>query len=579
MKRLLILLLFAFPCFAARDFSGAYRHPNIPEAKEVTLDPPQTTNTFCAANLVCTVTATWSFTNLTVGGTATAKQINGSSVVDANCLTNWGNADLGACINAAYAAGPASGVDILVSPTPNGNGSGCTNFSTPIVFNTLHKVAFLHGPPGQIVCLNYTPTTGTAITFDYGNTLTGNAGLGPGYGHGMYGILINGPSASGSVVGLAIGTTNGSEGLSFESGGIMNVGTAITFGGGINFFQKFKHFVIGPTNLAFNLTVSIENVTFEHVKFECSFSGPTSACIQFTNSSGLTDVNFTQSSLHNSDVSINSSCGATCVRVAFNESHIEVTAASTVDLVNVQGGTLSIHQTEMNYGPASGPPSELITCNTGNCSLSLAGNYYGAGTAITNGVVHLTNGGKVTDLGDIFVSPNLTNSGAASPIISDGNTGQVLVLIPANGAHYNLPKIIYDTQSAAVNTNISTVTMATQGTGLAVSNTYRVSFYAAVVTPGTSCTGNTTVNLNFLYTDPNGTGQQTLAVTLAVATGNNGTAGNIIFSTASGIPQLPTWVFNAKAGSTIQWSTTSFTAGTGCSPAPTYQITPRLETM
>lgn len=69
MKRLLIALLFASPTMA-RTHDWTLYHPNVPEPKIIELDPPQT-NTFCAANLPCTATGAWTFSNFISSGTAT----------------------------------------------------------------------------------------------------------------------------------------------------------------------------------------------------------------------------------------------------------------------------------------------------------------------------------------------------------------------------------------------------------------------------------------------------------------------------------------------------------------------------
>jgi hypothetical protein len=339
----------------------------------------------------------------------TIKQLNGSFVADANCLANWGVADLGACINAIYAVAPASGAEILVSPTPNAS-NNCTNYATPILLNTNHKPAYLHGPPGQIVCLNYTPTTGTAITLDWGETSGANpSGLGQGYGQGINGIHFNGTSASNSATALALGTTNGGEGVRIENFGFQNFGTIITFAGGVNFFQQFEQGTIGPTNNAFNFSASggIENVEFDHVKFQCNLgaSGGGSVCISITNTANLAEFNFIADSFDNSNISINSgACGAACIRAAFTNSHFETLSNSTTDFINIQSGTVSIIESGFLYDPPTGShPSELITCNTGKCSLNLGGNYYLAFQSFP--VVNVTNGGNFFDTGDVYLAP------------------------------------------------------------------------------------------------------------------------------------------------------------------------------
>jgi|HubBroStandDraft_6_1064221.scaffolds.fasta_scaffold00134_26 hypothetical protein len=62
MKRLLIFLLFATSA-VARPHDYTLHAPIVPPFVELEAIPPQV-NTFCAANLNCTVTGTWSFSNL-----------------------------------------------------------------------------------------------------------------------------------------------------------------------------------------------------------------------------------------------------------------------------------------------------------------------------------------------------------------------------------------------------------------------------------------------------------------------------------------------------------------------------------
>ena len=68
--------------------------------------------------------------------------------------------DIGAQINAAYSALPATGGAIMVTES--------ASFDTPVVFGTKDKPVLLMGLPGDIVTLTYTGAFGTALTFDYG---------------------------------------------------------------------------------------------------------------------------------------------------------------------------------------------------------------------------------------------------------------------------------------------------------------------------------------------------------------------------------------------------------------------------
>ncbi len=123
--------------------------------------------------------------------------------------------DIGDQANAAYADLPAQGGTIRVMPSSTG---GRYDFSTPIVFDTLDKyVRFESAAPSTAIgggcTLNWTPSTGTAITLDYADPspATPNAPT----NHGLRNIfLINNlctttGGCGGSAVGIEIGNVNG----------------------------------------------------------------------------------------------------------------------------------------------------------------------------------------------------------------------------------------------------------------------------------------------------------------------------------------------------------------------------------
>jgi hypothetical protein len=500
-------------------------------------------------------------------GTVIDKQVNGSFVADADCFTNWGAADLGSCINAIYRAGPASGVDILVSPTPNAN-NNCTNYAIPILLNTNHKPAYLHGPPGQIVCLKYTPSTGAAITLDWGETSGSNpSGVGQGYGEGINGIHLNGTSASNSATALALGTINGGEGLHIENFGFQNFGTIITFAAGVDFFQKFEQGTIGPTNNAFNFSASggIENVEFDHVKFQCSLgaSGGGSVCISITNTANLAEFNFIADSFDNSDISINSgACGASCIRATFTNSHFETLSNSTTDFINIQSGTVSIIGSGFLYDPPTGSrPSELITCNRA-CSLNLGGNYYLGFQSFP--VVNVTNGGKFFDTGDVYLAPAL-----AALYTFDGNTSSQVFVADSLGttprATAGLDIALTQTGSQGLRIygdNFSTLKAQLTGNKLSLaegSNPKTASGFDTCGANSTNhdleCSYNNGTFLHMPQTVASGTAAMT---TTAITAGN---CGATVTVAATGVLTTDTisWSFNAApAGSNaglITWTT------------------------
>lgn len=132
-----------------------------------------------------------------------------------------------------------------------------------------------------------------------------------------------------------------------------------------------------------------------------------------------------------------------------------------------------------------------------------------------------------------------------------------------------LPGILYNTASTSTNANIAATTMFTN---VASTQVYRFTGYIDQTASGTSCTGSTTVTLNVIFTDPNASTSTTVSIgTFNVATSGNGAVGNPISSFH--------YTLAAKASTAVQYSTSAFTAGTGCSTSPAYRIYPRLEAL
>ena len=130
---------------------------------------------------------------------------------------SWRAGDIGAQINAAYSALPASGGKIIINPKVGG---GKYDYSTPIVLATSGKYVVLEGiAPGgassaEGCCLNYTPVTATAaITLDYATVVVGP----PSSAGGLRNITLvnnnnNTSGGSGSLAtGILVGVANGGD--------------------------------------------------------------------------------------------------------------------------------------------------------------------------------------------------------------------------------------------------------------------------------------------------------------------------------------------------------------------------------
>ena len=143
--------------------------------------------------------------NFRVGAPAQICSSNNISVIGGNCASNWGGGDVGAQINAAYAAGPSNGAAIRVMP-------GIYSYTTPIVINTQGKPILLECPSGvtnstsgnvpSVTQLNYTPTTGTAmqISTGTGSKVVGCSLSGSGSGNSTIGLLTGGTTSGASFI-------------------------------------------------------------------------------------------------------------------------------------------------------------------------------------------------------------------------------------------------------------------------------------------------------------------------------------------------------------------------------------------
>lgn len=142
-------------------------------------------------------------------------------LVYANNYLGAGNGDIGAAVNAAYAALPSTGGTIRIK-------KGSYNFSTPIVFNVNLKSALLTGDGAGAVVLNFTGGSNTVAV-----TINTNGGVHPGYG--ISGLKLNGSSATGSQVGVFLGGIGaddfkGASGCTLRDVYIQNFGVGVETG-------------------------------------------------------------------------------------------------------------------------------------------------------------------------------------------------------------------------------------------------------------------------------------------------------------------------------------------------------------
>jgi len=159
--------------------------------------------------------------SIAVSSTGLTQIGNLGTVLDAVTFTG---SDIGAQINAAYAALPAAGGCIFVE-------SGTYSFSTPIVFGTNGKIASLRGSNAGSTFLKYTPTSGNAITVNCGNP-TGHlvfeiTGI---TWQGSSTLIAAGNTNTNTSVGIYLGGTQGCPGINVHDNNINGFGTDLLIG-------------------------------------------------------------------------------------------------------------------------------------------------------------------------------------------------------------------------------------------------------------------------------------------------------------------------------------------------------------
>jgi len=172
-----------------------------------------------------------------------------------------GNGDIGAQINAAAAALPASGGQLRLQTLANG---GCYSFSVPIVIT---KAIIMEGE-GPSTCLKFAGS-GAAISF-YGNNPSYAPPNSPLDGFGLRDLVLLGAGPTSGQTGLVLGGTSNSVGFYAVGVTIGNFGLGLKFNRGVWNF-KIEHSIFGYNGQSVlwpsDLNFGGENLEFDSVTF------------------------------------------------------------------------------------------------------------------------------------------------------------------------------------------------------------------------------------------------------------------------------------------------------------------------
>jgi hypothetical protein len=405
-----------------------------------------------------------------------------------------GGTDVGSEINLAYAALPSTGGDIIVA-------AGFYNFSTPIVFATNNQPARIVGPPAGAATLNYTPTTGTAFTY--------NVGASHLWGGGLENITLTGAGASNPTTAILLGGTNGAEGVVRRNVKVTGFGTAELYGNN-TFLTECQHCVyIGnglPTiNIPSGLTNSGESLSYIDTAI-ANGSGTTAGCVVVN--SPVNNLSFNGGSFDNCQFSM--SAGV----VNILDTHFENPASGmTVPFVNQMGGSLTLTNPDFEWDNFPAPsPSAAVSCSSGlmklegasffsvattiaaNVNLSGTCEFHESGAKLSSGFTAFlanTTTGSVSTFGNVWSSNQLL--GAGNFLLYGSN----LQIGPAGGNIYTFVPV-----NPAASRNISIVDPGTNSTMGLTLNATSGAYQSKRGVPG--CTTGATIGAicNFTVTWP-----------------------------------------------------------------------------
>jgi hypothetical protein len=268
--------------------------------------------------------------------------------------------------------------------------------------------------------------------------------------------------------------------------------------------------------------------------------------------------------------------------------------ATYVLLANSSTGTVFQQLTKMVNAPSQAQ-STAITDTGGVIGITIGGaGTTGTATIQMSGQVSCVFDGATT-AGDYVqisssIGGNCHDTGSGTFPIGGQVIGRVLTTNAAAGSYaieLFSPEIrsappgavtVYSTASSATTGSIGSTTMVTAGSS---GNKYIFSVLVTETVLGASCTGNSTVQVSPIYTDAvtgtaapiggligiGGAAPAIIGTAPVLANSGGGNVNNVIW-------YFPTPI-NAKALTTVSYSTI-YTGGAGCSPAPTYYVTPIL---
>jgi hypothetical protein len=355
---------------------------------------------------------------------SSATQTNVKNLESVLYADQFPGSDIGAQINAAYLALPSTG-GLIMGPV------GTYSFSTPIVFGTNGKIASLKFPNAGATFLKYTPTSGNAITLNFGNPIGHLVSEISGFTlMGSSTLIAAGNTNTNTSVGIYYGGANGCPGVNTHDMNVNGFGSNWLIGQNAYMlnFQNCSNSGGNGGQAATGALVHINaanNSGERNNFFGCNFTDPGNSsavnAIYITNASTASNF-FKMCSLDDVQVRVGASNGQT----TFESCHWENAAFATYGAYIPVQGVSSDLSTMINFNgnvianDTSGANSFATIIQHGG-QLYAVGNIianYGGGT-VTNFVDHSLDNGLASD----YVAQLQVQGGGLTNII--GGSGGV----------------------------------------------------------------------------------------------------------------------------------------------------------
>jgi hypothetical protein len=319
--------------------SWAQSHTQVTVEDTQTITGSKTFNRTVAATKVGELSGTFSGNQSPTGSTMLSLPngvYNAAACLSSPAPPSWcaGAGDIGAAVNAAYAAGGAGGVEVYIP-------AASYSFSTPILANVNHRALHLYGAGVNATTLVYTGSSGSAITIDTGTSS---------FSSELDRFLLVGPGNGTPTTGIACGSSanNGSIFSMYQLIQVAAFGTGLNFGWNCFGWQGNQITVSNNGQDVLDGASGKENMSC----FKCIISvdtpGTTGTTANGLQISTASDWHFYSSSIDNVQLAVTGNAV-----VSLFGCHLENPAQNSYDFFTSSGNSLEFYGTTFNQDNSS----------------------------------------------------------------------------------------------------------------------------------------------------------------------------------------------------------------------------------